>query len=71
MPVVGPPHRHARDLRRLYQTGQKVLEQGAIEARDMTTEAAITKLMWALGQTDSVDEVRRLFSQSLAGEMAT
>ncbi|MBQ7144086.1 MAG: asparaginase [Oscillospiraceae bacterium] len=55
---------------RLYQTGQKVLEQGAIEARDMTTEAAITKLMWALGQTDSVDEVRRLFSQSLAGEMA-
>ena len=53
----------------LYQTGQKLLEAGAIESRDMTTEAAVTKLMWALGQTDDPREVRALFSRSLCGEM--
>lgn len=54
----------------LYQTGQKVLEQGAIQSYDMTTEAATTKLMWALGQTSDVEEVRKIFSHSLAGEMS-
>ena len=34
----------------------------------MTTEGAVTKLMWALGQTENLDEVRALFSQSLCGE---
>ncbi len=32
-----------------------------LEAYDMTTEAALAKLMWILGQTDDPDEVRRLF----------
>ena len=53
----------------LYQAGQKALAQGVIQGRDMTTEAAVTKLMWALGQTDSVEEVRRLFSENLCGEV--
>lgn len=53
----------------LYQTGQRVLSAGAIESYDMTTEATVTKLMWALGQTDSVEEVRKLFGVSLAGEL--
>ena len=35
---------------------------------NMTTEAAVTKLMWALGQTEDLNEVRDLFSRSLAGE---
>ena len=34
----------------------------------MTTEAAVTKLMWALGQTDDPDQVREYFAHSLAGE---
>ena len=41
-----------------------------LEAYDMTTEAAVTKLMWALGQTDDLDEVRAMFDRSLAGERA-
>ena len=35
----------------------------------MTTEAAVTKLMWVLGQTDDSAEIRRLFLTSLAGEI--
>ena len=52
----------------LYQAGQKALAEGVIQGYDMTTEAAVTKLMWALGQSDDPEEVRRLFSCSLAGE---
>ena len=35
---------------------------GALEARDMTPEAVVTKLMWILGQTKDVDEAGRLFN---------
>ncbi len=53
----------------VYQTGQVILKQGAIAAHDMTTEAAITKLMWVLGQTEDREEIKAYFSKNLAGEV--
>ena len=52
----------------IYEVGQRLLECGVISARDMTTEATTTKLMWALGQTDNLDEVDRIFATNYAGE---
>ena len=53
----------------LYQTGRKALDAGVIQCYDMTTEAAVTKLKWALGQTRDLDGVRRMFLTSYAGEV--
>ena len=53
----------------VYQVGTKLLELGVIQGRDMTTEAAMTKLMWAIGQGMSQKEIRKLFAIDLAGEV--
>ena len=53
----------------VYQVGNKLLQLGVIQGRDMTSEAAMTKLMWAIGQGMDQEEIARLFRQSLAGEI--
>lgn len=53
----------------VYQVGNKLLELGVIQGRDMTSEAAMTKLMWAIGQNMEPEEIRTLFATNLAGEI--
>ena len=47
----------------------QVLAQGGIETGNMTSEAAVTKLMWALGQYRTLEEVKSVMQQNLLGEM--
>lgn len=53
----------------IYEVGARLISCGVISGMDMTAEAAVTKLMWALGQTDSLDEVRSIFNTCYAGEV--
>lgn len=52
----------------LYESGARLLDAGAVHGGDMTFAAAITKLMFLLGQYSDEDSVRRGFLASLAGE---
>ncbi len=54
---------------RVYQVGNLLLRSGVIQGRDMTSEAAMTKLMWAIGQGMNPQDIRTLFEASLSGEI--
>ena len=54
---------------RVYQVGNRLLDMGVIQGFDMTSEAAMTKLMWALGQGMTPEEIKKLFERSIAGEI--
>ena len=52
----------------LYETGLRLQNIGGMCGYDMTSEAAVTKLMWLLGNYSSSEEISTLMSQPLRGE---
>ncbi|WML42418.1 asparaginase [Neobacillus sp. PS3-40] len=53
----------------LYEVGHKVAQHQVILSGDMNTEAIVAKLMWALGQTDCLNEVKEILETPLAGDL--
>lgn len=54
----------------IYQTGVKVLEKGVIQAFDMTSEACVAKLMWALGHCVKKEEIKQVFETNYVNEIS-
>ncbi|MHC1689419.1 MAG: asparaginase [Bacteroidales bacterium] len=53
-----------------YSTGILLKKIGVISGFDSTTEAALTKLFFILGQTDDIQEIKRMLQKNLRGEIS-
>jgi len=53
-----------------YETSTKLKDIGIISGKDITTEAAIAKLMYLLGQDIPNKKFKEIFEKSLRGEMS-
>ncbi len=53
----------------VYSTGRKLLDSGVISALDMLPETAYVKLVWTLGQTQDLDEIKNIIQTNLKGEI--
>lgn len=56
---------------RVYETGRDMLARGVIEGANMLPSAAYTKLIWVLGHTRNIEEVKRLMQTDVAGEITS
>ena len=53
-----------------YETSTYLTKFGVVSAKDMTTESAITKLMYLDGICTNLEEKKTLFIKSLRGEIS-
>ena len=67
--LVGSQCRYEGSSLSVYETGLKALKSGVLQAYDMTAEAAYTKLMWVLGQTEDTQKIQAYFSKDLVREV--
>jgi glutamyl-tRNA(Gln) amidotransferase subunit D len=54
---------------RVYETGRDMLARGIIEGGNLLPSAAYTKLIWVLGHTRDIEEVKALMQTPIAGEI--
>lgn len=53
-----------------YETSLELQKAGVVSGKDLTTEAAVTKLMFLLGQRFPVDQIKRSLNENLRGELS-
>ena len=54
----------------VYENGRDLLALGVVPLEDMLPESALVKLMWVFGQTDDIEEAKRLLRSNIAHEIS-
>jgi glutamyl-tRNA(Gln) amidotransferase subunit D len=54
----------------VYELGRDLLASGVIPLEDMLAETALVKLMWIFGQTQDLEQVKKLLRTNIAGELS-
>ncbi|MBX5328698.1 MAG: Glu-tRNA(Gln) amidotransferase subunit GatD [Candidatus Bathyarchaeota archaeon] len=54
----------------VYDSGRDLLALGVIPLEDMLPETALVKLMWIFGQTQNLEEAKKLLKTNIAGEFS-
>ncbi len=54
----------------VYEVSHALSGAGVISAKDMTTEAAVTKMMWVMGKYSDLENIRRQMQTNLCGEIS-
>jgi len=53
----------------VYDTGRDMMELGVVPCSNMLPEVAYVKLGWALGQTDNLEEIKKIMLNPVSGEI--
>ena len=54
----------------VYESGRDLLEMGIIHLENMIPEVALVKTMWALGNSEDKDELKKLLLENIASEFS-
>jgi len=54
----------------VYESGRDLLNLGIISLKNMIPEVALVKAMWALGNSESLEDVKHLMLQNIASEIS-
>ena len=54
----------------VYESGRDLLDLGIIPLEDMIPEVALVKTMWALGQSQNNEEIKKILLENIASEIS-
>ncbi len=54
----------------VYESGRDLLNLGIIPLEDMIPEVALVKTMWALGNSQDIEEVKKIILENIASELS-
>jgi len=52
-----------------YETSRELQEAGVVSGKDITVEAAVTKMMFLLGQELPLADIKAYLAQNMSGEI--